>query len=231
MQPYFFPYLGYFSLIKNTDRFILFDTVQFIKQGWIERNRILRPSEGWQYISVPLVKHPRETKIKDVCISNGFDWREKVIRQLGHYQRKAPFFKQTMKIVESSIYYGTNTITQLDLHILQTVCEYLKIEGNLSILSELGLVFAQAQAPDEWPLSICNALGGVDEYWNPEGGLAFYDRRKYGNGNVDLHFVQMNLQPYSQGRPDFEPALSIIDAMMFNSPEQILLLLDDFSLL
>ena len=68
MQPYFAPYLGYISLIKHTDEFILFDTVQFIRHGWIERNRILKPGGGWQYIAIPLVKHSQKTLICDICV-------------------------------------------------------------------------------------------------------------------------------------------------------------------
>ena len=74
-QPYFFPYLGYFGLIKNTDRWIVFDTPQFQKHGWIERNRIIKPVQGWQYISVPLIKHSQKTKIIDIKIKNDEDWR------------------------------------------------------------------------------------------------------------------------------------------------------------
>ena len=91
MQPYFMPYIGYISLIKNTDQFILFDTVQFIRHGWIERNRILKPNEGWQYIQVPLIKdNGRDTVIKNVRINNAENWKSKIIAQLQHYKKKAP---------------------------------------------------------------------------------------------------------------------------------------------
>ena len=70
MQPYFLPYLGYFSLIKQTDKFILLDTVQFIKHGWIERNRILSPKGEPQYFAIPLAKHAQTTLIKDIKIKN-----------------------------------------------------------------------------------------------------------------------------------------------------------------
>ena len=82
MQPYFFPYLGYISLIKHTDEFMLFDPVQFIRHGWIERNRILKPGEGWQYIQVPLQKHSLTTDIKDIKIDNTQNWRVKLLSQL-----------------------------------------------------------------------------------------------------------------------------------------------------
>ena len=88
MQPYFFPYLGYISLIKHTDEFLLFDPVQFIRHGWIERNRILKPGAGWQYISVPLKKHEQTALIQDVQIDNSQNWREKILAQLGHYKKK-----------------------------------------------------------------------------------------------------------------------------------------------
>lgn len=90
MQPYFLPYLGYISLIKHTDQFILFDTVQFIRHGWIERNRILKPDEGWQYIQVPLQKHSRDTLIKDIIIKNDVTWSEKILAQVKHYKKKSP---------------------------------------------------------------------------------------------------------------------------------------------
>jgi len=99
MQPYFFLYLGYFSLIKHTDKFILFDIVQFIRHGWIERNRILKPSEGWQYFRVPLQKHPRETKIKDILIDNDQAWKEIILAQLQHYKKSAPYYLNVIGIL------------------------------------------------------------------------------------------------------------------------------------
>ncbi len=90
MQPYFLPYLGYFALIKHTDKFIVFDTPQYIRHGWIERNRILKPSEGWQYINVPLEKRPRDIAIKDLRIRQNDDWRRKILAQLEHYKKRLP---------------------------------------------------------------------------------------------------------------------------------------------
>jgi len=85
MQPYFFPYLGHFDLIYKTDRWIVFDTPQYIRQGWVNRNRILGPNSGWQYITVPTRKHHRDNPIRDILVKEGKDWRERVCRQLEHY--------------------------------------------------------------------------------------------------------------------------------------------------
>ncbi|MBN2466493.1 WbqC family protein, partial [candidate division WOR-3 bacterium] len=87
MQPYFFPYLGYFDLIYRTDRWVVFDTAQYIRHGWVNRNRILHPSSGWQYITAPLRQHHRDTPISGVLVKEGRDWRDRVCGQLVHYKK------------------------------------------------------------------------------------------------------------------------------------------------
>ena len=136
MQPYFFPYIGYFSLIKNTDMFILFDIVQFIRHGWIERNRVLKQGEGWQYISVPLLKHSRETLIKDIQINNSEKWKDKILAQLTHYKKKAPFYKETIDIIRNALDIETDSIVKLNYSVLNTICKYLQIQFNCQIFSE-----------------------------------------------------------------------------------------------
>lgn len=229
MQPYFFPYLGYFSLIKNTNKFILFDPVQFIRHGWIERNRILKQNEGWQYIAVPLVKHERDTLIKDIKINNTENWREKLLAQLTHYKKKSPFYRETIEVIKKGLDCDTDSITGLNYSTLNAVCEYLNIPFNCEIFSKMNLEIEIPNAPDEWALNICKAIK-YDEYWNPEGGVEFFDVNKYENAGIDIKFIKHNLSYYSQrrGEENFEPGLSIIDAMMFNAPEKIVEMLDDY---
>ncbi len=230
MQPYFFPYLGYFSLIKHTDRFIFLDTVQFIKHGWIERNRILKPDGGWQYFNVPLVGHSSFAKIKDVRVDNSVNWRRRILSQVGHYKRKAPYYRDTMEVLDHALSIDTDSIVKLDEHALKSVCRYLDIPANFNILTEMELKYDVAQAADEWSLNICRAMG-IEEYWNPEGGIKFFDCGKYDAAGIIINFLKINLKPYYQAGCDFEPGLSILDAMMFNSPESIKVLLNDFILL
>ena len=231
MQPYFLPYLGYFSLIKHTERFVLLDSVQFIRQGWIERNRILKSGSGWQYISVPLIKHSRDIKIRDIRIKNAFDWRDTIFRQLEHYKKWSPFYGSTIDVLRTALDIDTDSIVKLNKHILKTVCEYIGVELNADIFSEMDLEIEEVKAPDEWALNICKALGNVSEYWNPEGGLEFYDRSKYETAGIDINFIKMNLPSYPQRLPEFEAGLSIVDVMMFNEPEKINAMLDDFVLM
>lgn len=231
MQPYFLPYLGYFSLIKHTDEFILFDTVQFIRHGWIERNRILKPSDGWQYIMVPLKKYSRETIIKDIEINNDQQWKEKILAQLQHYKKQAPYFSNVIDILNEIFSKEYATIVDLNLASLKTVCNYLGINTPIQVFSLMNIDIEPANAPDEWALNICKALGNVDEYWNPPGGQSFFDRKKYENAGINLKFHSAILTDYDQKRNVFEPGLSILDVMMFNSIEEINKMLDNYELL
>ena len=230
MQPYFFPYIGYISLIKHTDEFILFDTPQFIRHGWIERNRILKPKGGWMYISVPLIKHHQRTNIAEIQINNDTAWKEKIIAQLNHY-KKAPYYKQIIGLLGDVFCIDYKYITSLNKKSLESICEYLGVNANISVFSEMNLEVDEVNAPDEWALNICKAIPGADEYWNPPGGMEFFDVSKYEKAGIDIRFQKMNLHEYRQGKSEFEKGLSIIDVMMYNSPEKIHEMLDDFELI
>ena len=230
-QPYFFPYLGYFSLIRQTDRFILLDEIQYIKQGWINRNRILASDGGWQYIRVPMAKFHQTDLISQVKISDKEDWREEILNRLLVYKGHGPYFRETMETVGKALSLDTDNITRLNEHALKAVCDHIGIASELRIFSDLELKVQKAEAPDEVPLNICRALGNIEEYWNLEGGAEFYDRSKFDREGIGIKFVKMNLQQYPQIHENFEPALSILDVMMFNDPDQIQRMLDDYQLL
>lgn len=229
MQPYFFPYLGYFGLIKHTDRFILFDTPQFMRHGWVDRNRVLKAGEGWLYLRPALVKAALGTAIKDVRIDNTQPWRQKIVAQLDGYRKVAPHFRRVRALVEEAIAPDFENIAALDRATLQAVCDYLGINRKIEILSDLALALPAEAEPDEWALNICLALG-INEYRNPPGGLAFFDASKYERAGVELLFQRPLLPEYDQRRTPFEPGLSIIDAMMFNQPEVVSDMLDSFEL-
>lgn len=228
MQPYFMPYLGYFSLIKHTDSFILFDTAQFIRHGWIERNRILKQNDGWLYIKVPIIRDSRDTLIQDILIDNDQNWQDKILAQLQPYKKIAPYYNQTIDVVNRIFSNHYKSITDLNKAALEYICDYLEIDHSITVFSEMDLDIQPAEAPDEWALNICRALGGIDEYWNPPGGQSFFDRSKYENHGIKLVFQNPILSEYNQKRDVFEAGLSIIDIIMFNSVEEINKMLDNY---
>ena len=95
----------------------------------------------------------------------------------------------------------------------------------------MNLLIDPVNSPDEWALNICKALGNVKEYWNPEGGVEFFDTTKYEQSDIKINFLKIDLLRYTQKRREFEPGLSIIDAMMFNNPLKIKDMLDNYKLL
>lgn len=230
MQPYFFPYLGYFALIKHSDIFIIADNVQYIDSGWIRRNRILKPKGGWQYLGVPIVKCSHKTSINEVRIKDDEPWRDRIFRQLEHYRKKAPYYKEVIRLLERAFTADTDSISDLNVHLLVETCQYIRIPFNVDVFSQLTVAVERATAPDEWALNTCKALG-ADTYINPPGGIEIYDRNKYLQSGVDLEFLQVNLQPYDQRNNTFEAGLSILDVMMFNTPQQIQAMLDDYEML
>ena len=231
MQPYFLPYLGYISLIKHTDEFIIFDTVQFIRHGWIERNRVLKQNEGWLYIQVPLEKFSRETLIKDVKINNEIDWKKKILSQLAVYKKVAPNYYKVINLLNDLFGEEYHSIVNLNKILLEKICQYLGFPKTLHVYSEMKLIIDKVNSPDEWALNICKKLGSSITYINPIGGLEFFDRKKYIDNGIQIYFQKMNLNPYNQNRNNFEPGLSIIDLMMFNSVGEINNMLDKFQLL
>lgn len=230
MQPYFMPYIGYFSLIKHVDLYILFDSVQFIRHGWVERNRILKQTGGWQYISVPLEKHSRDTIIKDIRINNDIKWKEKIIAQLTHY-KKAPYYCEVINLLKQLFKEDYEDIVSLNLSSLKLICSYIGINTPISIFSKMDIEVNSVQEADEWALEICKKIPGTKEYWNAIGGINFFDRNKYTSANIDLKFQKVNLEIYKQKGDTFEPGLSIIDVMMFNSNEEINKMLDKYEIL
>ena len=231
MQPYFFPYIGYFSLIKHTEKFILLDEVQFIRHGWIERNRIVKKTGGWQYFQVPIIKpQGRDTLIKDIKINNNENWQGRILAQLQHYKKRAPFYNQTVDLLKCVFASEYDDIVQLNKSSLSHSCEYLGINTPILVFSEMNLTIQPVTSADEWALNICKAIEGVSEYWNPVGGESFFDPQKYQQAGIDLLFQHMDISPYNQFTGTFEPGLSIIDVLMYNSVNEVNQMLDKFTM-
>ena len=229
MQPYFLPYLGYISLIKHTDMFILLDEVQFIRHGWIERNRILKPDKDWQYIQVPLQKHTQTAVIKDIKINNEIEWEKKIFAQIEHYKKKALYYRKVVDLLKNIFSKKHATIAELNQDALHAVCDYLSVKNDIRIYSEMGLTIDPVFESDEWALNISKAMN-ASEYRNPPGGVSIFHKEKYEKENIALVFHELNLEEYSQNtNHDFIPGLSILDVMMFNTPEKISQMLDNFT--
>jgi hypothetical protein len=221
MQPYFAPYVGYFDLIRRCDRWVVFDSAQYIRHGWVNRNRILHPTKDEQYVIVPLQKHARETAIKDIRIVPGDDWRARIRGQLQHYRGKAPHFRAVAELVSSVLDLDTPSLSQLNVCFLQRVCGRLGLAFDFQVFSELNLALPEITDPGHWALEISTALGAT-EYLNPPGGRNLFNAAEFSARGIKLTIQEPVEFVYSCQGYKFVPHLSIIDVMMWNSPAEIM---------
>jgi hypothetical protein len=220
MQPYFFPYTGYFDLIHHTDRWVVFDTPQYIRHGWVNRNRILHPTSGWQYVVAPVRKHSSRIPIREVRLAEGGDWRARLIGQLMHYRKRAPYFSDTVELVEQCLSGSETSLSRLNVAVIETLCARLEIAFDYAYFSEMDIDPAPVEEPGDWALRISVALG-ADEYVNPPGGRAILDPLKFEAAGVRLTFRSHRTLRYPCRGYEFVPDLSIIDGLMWSSPLEI----------
>ena len=227
MQPYFFPYIGYFQLIRAVDHYIFFDTTQYEKGRWMNRNRIININEGSAFITVPIEKAPLDTRLKDIRIDNSKEWRKQIIAKLDVYRKRAPYFDDVLQLVKLSLDGHCSNLADLNINSVMSVCEYLGISFKHEIYSKMGLDVPRECKGDEWALNITKALG-YTTYINAPGGSVFYDREKFKKEGINLEFLCPELRSYEQKIGRFEKGLSIIDVLMFNSVCDVREMLDEY---
>ena len=229
MQPYFFPYIGYWQLIHAADTFVSFDDAQYMRHGWINRNRILKPGGGWQYILVPLRKHAANESIKNVHAHPDKKWKELIIAQLAHYKKKARYFSETNEMVKEILLGNTgSSIAAINIAVINGVSSYLGLRTPIISSSEQNFDYTDVSDSGEWALRIAEQLG-ASEFINPAAGKELFSPRKFQASNVRLSFLKPGEVRYTQ-QCEFEPSLSIIDVLMFNGIEGTKSLLEDYSI-
>ncbi len=229
MQPYFFPYIGYWQLIHAADCFVLFDDAQYMRHGWINRNRILKPGGGWQYIIVPLGKHSMTESIKNVRAHPDQRWKELIIAQLAHYKKRAQFFVETNDIVRNILFGNADrSIVAINLSAIKQLCTHLGITSEVLVASEQNFDYSRVGGAAEWSLRIAEQLG-ASEYVNPVGGAELFNLENSWSGSIKLSFLKSQEITYSQ-QGAFEPSLSIIDVLMFNGIKGTKALLQHYSI-
>ncbi len=220
MQPYFFPYVGYFQLINYADTFVLFDVVQYKRHAWINRNKVLRQEEGWDYVTLPLKKHGRDTLIKDIKLSNNKDWRQAVLGRLAHYKKTAPYYKDVVDLVNHCFAMDDPAFVPLLQQCLQGTCNYIGVPHDIRILSEdQPNATYDVTHPGEWALEVSKHYK-AKEYINPLGGAELFDIEQFNKSGIEFALLEPVIDEYDQHRAPFIGGLSILDVLMFNSPKE-----------
>ena len=222
MQPYFFPYLGHFSLIAMVDEWIVFDITQYTPKTWMNRNRILHPSSGWQYVTVPLANSSISITTAQARILDLKQAKAGIVGKLSHYRKRAPYFRAVSRIVDEvfDCAVDDSSLVHLNVRALQAVCHYLDIPFTHHICSELALPLPEKLGPGDWALEICAALGAVG-YINPASGREIFNPAAFSRRGIQLRFAESYEFTYATGSYQYEPNLSILDVLMWNSPQDV----------
>ena len=107
MQPYFFPYIGYWQLMHAVDSYVIYDDVNYIKGGWINRNRILVNGEV-KYFNLQLSGASPNKKINEICVTGNTLVNNKNLRILEAAYKKAPYFSESFRFLYKGIIINHN---------------------------------------------------------------------------------------------------------------------------
>jgi hypothetical protein len=223
MQPYFFPYIGYFQLINYVDLFVVYDDVNFIKQGWITKNRILNGDKDFNLI-LQAEGISSFKKINEIHVGKN---NKSLLKTIEQCYKKAPFFNQVFPIIREIIMNDEKNLSKFLTHSLIEICKYLEIKTRIvysSTIEKENTLKGQNKIID-----ICKRLNAV-QYINAIGGMQLYDKNDFLLQDIHLGFIKSNLVEYEQFKNEFVSWLSIIDVMMFNDVNQIKLMLNNFEL-
>ena len=223
MQPYLFPYIGYFQLIHAVDAFVVYDDVTFIKGGWINRNFILSQGNKTR-ITLQLHGASQNLLINEISIGNN---RVKILKSIQRSYSKSPQFNSVFPLIEEVLLYKENNLAKFIDYSIKNICNYLGIKTKWLLSSDIKKNLS-LRGQDKI-LDVCKKLGST-QYINASGGRDLYDSRMFENKGVKLSFIESNEIRYSQFHNDFVPNLSIIDVMMFNSLERCTHLLKEYSI-
>lgn len=214
MQPYFMPYIGYFQLMNAVDRFVVYDDVNYINRGWINRNNLLIGGKS-QLFTISLGKASQNKLINEIEIIDDF---KKFMRTVEMNYRKAPYFDAVFALLGKIVSFPEKQVAKFIMNSFYMIADYLHMETEFMMSSSIekdnGL-HGQAKI-----LEICKKLG-ADTYINSIGGVDLYDRQCFRDKGIELHFIKTQFSTYRQFGNDFVAGLSMIDVMMFNSVDEI----------
>lgn len=223
MQPYIFPYIGYFQLIYAVDKFILLDDVHFIKRGWINRNCIIINKQVHQFY-IPLSNASQNNLIKDVEISNAFNWRNKLLKTINYSYKKAPFFSSVYPLIECIVLKKEKNISKFVYYSLINILNYLAVKT--SVIASSGIYNNSHLKGQERIIDICQKEN-ASVYLNPIGGQKLYNKDCFSKKRINLFFIKSKFS--NQSDKSIVP-LSIIDLLMNHSKEELQSMLNDYDL-
>ncbi|MCI8567073.1 MAG: WbqC family protein [Lachnospiraceae bacterium] len=216
MQPYFLPYIGYWQLLYAVDTFVIYDDVNYIKKGWINRNRLLEGGKP-AFFQIDL-KHVSQNKyINETERYQDMRQQSKLLKRIAICYKKALFFEEIYPIIEHIILDTEMNLAKYLENSIRYLADYLDIQTN--IINSSGLKKDRTLKGQEKIIDICKRLD-AERYYNAIGGTSLYNKEIFSLHGIELRFLESLTVDYVQFNNEFIPSLSILDVLMFNGKEK-----------
>jgi hypothetical protein len=223
MQPYFLPYIGYWQLIKAVDLYVVYDDVNYIVRGWINRNNFLI-NGGKKLFTISLNKASPNKLINEISIIDDF---KHFLDMVKHNYSKAAYYKSILPLIYDIINYDKDNLAIFITNSIKIITGYLNIDTK--IINSSSIEKDNSLKGKNKILNICKKLGATD-YYNAIGGRDLYNKNEFIQNGINLHFLKTNIVPYKQMKNEFIAGLSMLDILMFNSIDDINIMLDNYEL-
>lgn len=224
MQPYLFPYIGYWQLINAVNTFVIYNDVNFIKQGYINRNAILTNGKSQQF-TLELIGASSNKLINEISVGNN---KNKVLKTIKQNYSKAPYYNEIIIIIEEILNNEEKNLAKFIGFSLMKISNYLGINTKFMFSSDIEK--NNDLKAQEKVLEICKILQ-ANKYINAVGGQELYSKEIFRENKMELNFLKTKLVEYKQFNYEFVAYLSIIDVLMFNDKEKVIHYLNDFELI
>jgi hypothetical protein len=241
MQPYFFPYIGYFQAINAVDKYILYENLNYIKEGWINRNRVLIKNQTPSYFSVIMDSSSSNKKIYEIKLSSTFNWRKKLLNKVFLNYKGSAFFDETYALITACINIEEEMLFAYNAGIIKKIAEYLEIKTEIQfdnrhyLALEDSLILEASRKSNtsikaRRVFEICKKEKATI-FINAIGGFSLYDKNEFKDEGIELLFIESGEIVYKQFSEEFYPKLSIIDILMHNGKDQVKNYLNRYSLI
>lgn len=250
MQPYFFPYIGYFQAIRAADKYILYNNLDFITEGWMNRNRIMIKGHNPAYIHVIVNAKSSNKKIFEIEVNCAKNWKKKLIKTLELNYKGSKYFDETFFFLKELILQDNKLLFEYNGNIIKKISEYLEIDteivyedekyrslemellhldkGDYSVFPDLFLTRPVKKVARV--IQICKKEN-AKIFINAIGGRELYNKDEFLKYGIEIYFIETKEYKYNQFSQKFHSNLSIIDVLMHNGKENTIKLLNQYELI
>jgi len=216
MQPTYLPWIGYFDLMDTADVFVIFDTVQFEKQAWQQRNRIKSAENESRWLTVPVIQDLGQ-KISDVKINNSLSWPRKHWGTIEQYYKRAPYWKMYCDGLSAIYSRPWDSLLELNVALIKFIKDQLDIKTELVRASALPVSGEKVRLL----VNICHYFK-ADVYLSPARAADYIEEDNiFDSEAISLIYHQYEHPVYAQMFLGFTPYMSSIDLLFNEGPKSL----------